>query len=83
MTSQEKEAMREMLIAVDTLLPQAQNRLNKIYDRTVNLHRPFSIPKLRKDIQEIQTVLSSVAHKKKALFGVLKAQEEKQDETSN
>lgn len=76
MTPEEREAVRETLVVVDAIVQRVQRRLNEIYTRTVNLQRPFSIPKLRKDIQEIRSMLADIPHKKEALLKVLKMQEE-------
>lgn len=75
MTPEEREAVRETLVVVDAIVQRTQRRLNEIYTRTVNLQRPFSIPKLRKDVQEIRSMLRDIPHKKEALLKVLKMQE--------
>jgi len=82
-SAEERESIREGLVLIDNIVQRAQRRLAEIYNRTVNLHRPFSIPKLRKDIQEIRSMLDSISHKKEALLNGMicdKMQEEKEDE---
>lgn len=83
MTPNEREAIRETLVVVDAIVQRVQTRLTRIYDRSFDLKRPFSFPKLRKDIQEVRTMLGDIPHKKQALLTVLKMQEEKQDETNS
>jgi len=75
MTAEEREAVRETLVVVDAIVQRTQRRLNQIYSRTVELQRPFSIPKLRNDIEEIRSMLADIPHKKETLLKVLKMQE--------
>lgn len=78
MTPEQREAIRETLVVVDVIVQRVQRRLIQAYDRTFNLWRPFSIPKLRKDIQEIRHMLADIPHKKEALLKILKMQENKE-----